>query len=363
MGLAALDLRGHLLSTSSLRGASESDVIAWILELGTPVIVATDVVPAPAFVQRVAARFGARLWVPQERISVERKEEIRRQFERGGVELDDHARDALSAAFSAFLDFAPKFRQIERRYSQDEELQEYVKAAVVRGESMARAERKFFSEREQGARSAVSPPAPSSRAEKNARGGSREDLLAIIAELRAELRRLRSSYDELLSDLRDVERERDELRELLRRLPRSEDAERYRMERDACRRELAAVRRRLRRVERLFEDVLFGRAVAVPAERVDSVLAMLRDSGQSSGSRPRRLGTVGRFVILRHPLLKGRYRYWVVRRHRDAGGGKPMSDDELAKRILDLVEEYRRSRLEDSDDSGDGLGAGDGDGF
>ena len=171
----------------------------------------------------------------------------------------------------------------------------------------------------------------------------REDLLSIIADLRAELRRLRSAYDELLADLRSVEQERDELRDMLRRLPRSEDAARYRMERDACRRELSALRRKLRRLETLFEQVLRGSAVAVPEDQEGSIL---RDLGSHSRA-PRRLGSIGSFVILRHQNLKGSYRFWTVRPKTDRSKGRPMSDDELARRILDLVDEYRRSRLED----------------
>jgi predicted RNase H-like nuclease (RuvC/YqgF family) len=90
---------------------SVPDIVSYIREKGKPVVVATDVAPPPATVEKIKRSFKATLFVPNERIAVDEKVKLARPYGYG----NDHERDALAAAVKAYNAYKNKFAQIDRK--------------------------------------------------------------------------------------------------------------------------------------------------------------------------------------------------------------------------------------------------------
>ncbi len=138
-GIAALNLSGDLVDLVSSRAMSSSDVIEWIAARGRPLVVATDVFPTPGAVEKVKRAFNAVLFSPGadmpgvEKIALGREVGYR----------NDHERDALAAALSAFKKYKNKFLQVEKKAPAEIDPDE-VKALVVRGYSIENAVAEFI---------------------------------------------------------------------------------------------------------------------------------------------------------------------------------------------------------------------------
>lgn len=138
-GIAALNLGGDLVDLISSRAMSSSDVIEWIAARGRPLVVATDVFPTPGAVEKVKRAFNAVLFSPGadmpgvEKIALGREVGYR----------NDHERDALAAAFSAFKKYRNKFLLVEKKAPAEIDPDE-VKALVVRGYSIENAVAEFI---------------------------------------------------------------------------------------------------------------------------------------------------------------------------------------------------------------------------
>lgn len=139
VGIAALDLNGQVLTTYSERNMAISDVIKFISEIGHPIIISTDVNPAPGLVEKIARSFKALLFVPRESLKVEEKNELLRNL--GVTVEDDHQRDALTAAYKAYLRLKPKLDHIDAKLKEleIEGKGEEIKALVVQGYNLGEA--------------------------------------------------------------------------------------------------------------------------------------------------------------------------------------------------------------------------------
>lgn len=133
-GIAALNLHGELIDLVSAREMSSSDVIEWIASRGRPLIVATDVFPTPGAVEKVKRSFNATLYSPGMDVPAEEKIALAREF---GYK-NDHERDALAAASSAFKKYKNKFVQVDKKVPSEIDPDE-VKAFVVKGYSIENA--------------------------------------------------------------------------------------------------------------------------------------------------------------------------------------------------------------------------------
>lgn len=139
VGIAAIDLNGRVVALHSERNMPVGEVFRFVSNVGHPVIVATDVNPAPGFVEKIARSFKANLFVPRESLRVEEKNELLRNL---GINVDDdHQRDALAAAYKAYLRLKPKLEHIDARLREagltgkaDE-----VKALVIQGYNLGEA--------------------------------------------------------------------------------------------------------------------------------------------------------------------------------------------------------------------------------
>ncbi|MBC7095252.1 DUF460 domain-containing protein [Thermococcus sp.] len=139
VGIATLDLNGQVLMTYSERNMAISDVIKFISEIGHPIIISTDVNPAPGLVEKIARSFKALLFVPRESLKVEEKNELLRNL--GVTVEDDHQRDALTAAYKAYLRLKPKLDHVDAklRELEIEGKGEEIKALVIQGYNLGEA--------------------------------------------------------------------------------------------------------------------------------------------------------------------------------------------------------------------------------
>ena len=129
--VAMVDLNGNLLDVKSKKGWSCGEIIDYITSVGKPVVVATDKSNPPELVLKLKASFNAVLWTPKEDMSVEKK----RQITSGYCYLNDHERDAIAVAISAYNTFKNKIRNIEKRVPAGLDV-DFVKAEVIRGNSL-----------------------------------------------------------------------------------------------------------------------------------------------------------------------------------------------------------------------------------
>lgn len=139
VGIAALDLDGEVLTSYSERNMAVSDIVRFISEIGHPIIIATDVNPAPGLVEKISRSFKAMLFVPRESLKVEEKNELLRNL---GISVeDDHQRDALAAAYKAYLRLKPKLDHIEAKLKElgITKKGEEIKALVIQGYNLGEA--------------------------------------------------------------------------------------------------------------------------------------------------------------------------------------------------------------------------------
>jgi len=197
-GIAALNLSGELVDLTSSRGLSSSEVIEWIAARGRSLVVATDVYPTPGSVEKVKRAFNAVLYSPGGDIPAEEKIALGKEF---GYK-NDHERDALAAAISAFKKYKNKFLLVEKKVPSEIDPDE-VKALVVRGYSIENAIAELVPSSLAPARQKAQPQG----AEKAVLDASLEvspDVTALRLQnqqLAEQVRTLRSYLDELRADL------------------------------------------------------------------------------------------------------------------------------------------------------------------
>lgn len=141
-----MDLNGNLIASGCEKEASHERIVEIISKLGKPSLIATDVCPAPDFVSKVAARFHARLHIPERSMLVEEKKEIGKSIQ------NPHIRDALAAAVKAYRHYENTLRRID--HSDTAFDKELIKHLFIQGYSVKNAEfmlaKKEEKKREQG---------------------------------------------------------------------------------------------------------------------------------------------------------------------------------------------------------------------
>ena len=126
--VAIADLNGNIIGVKSKKGWNYAEVVEYITSIGKPVVIATDKSHPPEFVSKLKASFNAVLWTPKEDMSVEKK----RTLTSGYTYLNDHERDAIAVAISAYNSYKNKIRNIEKRIPAGFDA-DFVKAEVIRG--------------------------------------------------------------------------------------------------------------------------------------------------------------------------------------------------------------------------------------
>jgi predicted RNase H-like nuclease (RuvC/YqgF family) len=136
IGVAMLDLEGRPIDVFSSKNYSVSDVVARIISLGKPLIVASDVTPTPSMVKRISSIFATLVPELDESLSLEEKIALAKG---AGYEYKNaHERDALAASVTAFKRYRKKFSQVQKKTPAGMNVEE-VKAQVVKGVSISAA--------------------------------------------------------------------------------------------------------------------------------------------------------------------------------------------------------------------------------
>jgi predicted RNase H-like nuclease (RuvC/YqgF family) len=130
VAIAGLD--GQVLDVLSTRTADTAAVIEWIIERGRPVVVAADVEPMPSTVEKIRRSFSAAGWIPERDLPVDEKQHRTREE---GYD-NDHERDALAAALSAFDAYEDTFERIAGKVPPRVETGEVIARVVASEESV-----------------------------------------------------------------------------------------------------------------------------------------------------------------------------------------------------------------------------------
>jgi len=323
-GIAALNLKGELIDLISSRELSSSDVIEWIAARGNPLIVATDVFPTPGAVEKVKRSFNAVLYSPGTDVPAEEKIALAKEY---GYK-NDHERDALAAASSAFKKYKNKFSQVEKKVPPEVD-QEEVKALVVRGRSVENAMAELTPLPEEAAK-----PGAQQQSEVSASPISEAVIAqkAQVQQMSEQVRTLRSYIADLRSDLC----ERDEaLARMRQKLDRMSDKASREIKRDhevkIRNREIERLRGLLRSErkynKKLKKELSFKRRTEKVAERVEEIqgykrLKPVEVFSKEAVSRAAERWGIGKgdLILLENP-----------------SGGGPNTADLLMERGIDAV--------------------------
>ncbi len=132
-GIAVIDLKGEVVSVKSKKEMGLGDITEFILENGTPVIVATDVHPAPSLVKKVSSAFNAKLYVPEKDLPVKKKNRMTKKY--ADMDISDHSKDALAAALQAMKSEKDLIKKLEKKtVDLNEEKRELVKEKAIKKE-------------------------------------------------------------------------------------------------------------------------------------------------------------------------------------------------------------------------------------
>lgn len=135
-GIAILNFNGDLVDLSSSKNMGIDEVIKHITRFGTVSVIATDVSPAPQFVNKLSATVGAVIFKPYTSLSIKGKKELTKNF----TYKDAHQRDSLAAGLNAFNKFKNKFAKIDAldfdALGIDKEKKNEIKHLVIRRHSI-----------------------------------------------------------------------------------------------------------------------------------------------------------------------------------------------------------------------------------
>jgi predicted RNase H-like nuclease (RuvC/YqgF family) len=281
-GIATLTLGGNLIDVISGREMSSSGVIEWIAARGKPLIVATDVFPTPGAVDKIRRTFNAVLYSPGSDVPAEDKIALAKEY---GYR-NDHERDSLAAATSAYKKYKNKFLQVDKKVPPEIDPDE-VKALVVKGYSIENAIAELTAKPSSEARSepqseaSVAPDVAALRGQNQQLAEQVKTLRAYVDELNAELakredalRRLEARIDRMRDKAaREIKREaeikiRDKEIERLRALLRSERKYIRRLKQDLSRQRRAEKIEEMKGYRRLKIVMAFSKeAIAATSER------------------------------------------------------------------------------------------------
>ncbi len=105
--VAAVDFDGELKLLESSREFPPEEIIERLIEVGTPVVVASDREKMPSTVEKIASSLGASKFQPEEDLAADRKKEL------GGGE-NSHEQDAAASALYAYNNLRRRIEKIEK---------------------------------------------------------------------------------------------------------------------------------------------------------------------------------------------------------------------------------------------------------
>jgi len=136
-GIAVADVNGQLLALHSGRGMSRGEVLRYLMDLGTPILIATDVTPAPSFVEKLSNTLKVPLFTPPRVLAVVEKRELANTFAAASEikPSNAHQRDALAAVAKVFQVYEKKIHLLRKRLLEigDSQVAEEAVAFVLQG--------------------------------------------------------------------------------------------------------------------------------------------------------------------------------------------------------------------------------------
>ena len=290
---AVVSLDGEPLDVLSTRTADTAAVIEWLVERGRPVVVASDVTPIPETVEQFRRSFDAAGWTPDSDLPVDEK---LHRTESANYD-NDHERDALAAALSAYDDYADQFDRIRRKVPAAIDTGVVIDRVVSGEESVESVLRDLRDDDEEDDEDADHEPRELTAEERRIR-----DLEQRVERLRDhtdDLRDRLTEKDERIAELeselsearREERREARRDREVTRLQRKTDELER---QRDEAREQVAELESKLARLKTLwkldhddFADVAEGRDL-VPVKVIeqfttDAVVEADEQYGLASG--------------------------------------------------------------------------------
>lgn len=129
-GIGIINFNGEVVDMFSGKNMGVNEVVAHIRNVGTAVLIASDVDRIPYTLYKVAAALNAKIFIPENSIPVAEKIFLTRSIKY----RDAHQRDSLSAALYAYRHYKNLFEKIKNLGYGDD-----IKALVVKGKSLAEA--------------------------------------------------------------------------------------------------------------------------------------------------------------------------------------------------------------------------------
>jgi predicted RNase H-like nuclease (RuvC/YqgF family) len=117
VGIAVADVTGELLALRSGKGMSRGEVIRYLIDIGSPVLIASDVKPAPSFIEKLSKSLKTPVFEPQRILSVVEKRELAKAFAEPSEQnpANSHQRDALAAVAAVFRAYEHKLDLLHKR--------------------------------------------------------------------------------------------------------------------------------------------------------------------------------------------------------------------------------------------------------
>lgn len=160
--VAVIDLKGRLLLLWSMKHATQAAVSRMIIDCGRPVVIAGDVNPPPALLEKIASGFSSKLFYPESNMTIAEKLKIAEKYSKHASRRESagrrpaagrrklwknkHERDALAAALRAWK----RIRHIiDRAYGSTEGMEESAVEKVMlcvlhEGRSIEECKRRFL---------------------------------------------------------------------------------------------------------------------------------------------------------------------------------------------------------------------------
>ncbi|CEG12120.1 hypothetical protein MSIBF_A1960009 [groundwater metagenome] len=130
VGIGIINFNCEVIDLFSAKNMGINEVVAHIIKFGTVAIVASDVDHIPYSLYKVATALNAKIFIPENSISVSEKVFLTRNVKYH----DAHQRDSLSAALYAYKRYKNLFEKIKNLGYGDD-----VRALVIKGKSLAEA--------------------------------------------------------------------------------------------------------------------------------------------------------------------------------------------------------------------------------
>jgi len=147
-GIAVIDLNGKIVLLDSGKNYDRGEIVRILSEIGKPILFAVDVAEIPESVRWIAAKFGAQIYSPSQDLEAGEKRELAARI-LGKPPVDTHQRDALAAAYKAYLIVKNKLETIEKQLRKMgiELNSTKIKEEVIKGVTVAEAIEKAIDEK------------------------------------------------------------------------------------------------------------------------------------------------------------------------------------------------------------------------